>query len=87
MVNAYYFLGSHWNPLDRIRVKKKTRPMKNLDVARLDYQPLLGKMCPHSSPRRRSVNYVTDKVNWSRVRPSLVGEDQRPDPGDGGNRA
>ena len=34
-------------------------------VFRLDYQPLFGKMSPHSSP----------------------GEDQRPDPGDGGNRA
>ena len=33
---------------------------------RLDYQPLFGKMSPHSS---------------------LFGEDQRPDPGDGGNRA
>ena len=32
-------------------------------------------------------NYVTDKVNGSRVQPSLFGEDQRPDPGDGGNRA
>ena len=32
-------------------------------------------------------NYVTDKVNGSRVQPSLSGEDQRPDPGDGGNRA
>ena len=32
-------------------------------------------------------NYVTDKVNRSRVQPSLFGEDQRPDPGDGGNRA
>ena len=31
-------------------------------------------------------NYVTDKVNGSRVQPSLFGEDQRPDPGDGGNR-
>ena len=36
--------------------------------SRLDYQPLFGKMSPHSSP-------------------SLFGEDQRPDPGDGGNRA
>ena len=35
---------------------------------RLDYQPLFGKMSPHSSP-------------------SLFGEEQRPDPGDGGNRA
>ena len=32
-------------------------------------------------------NYVTNKVNGSRVQPSLFGEDQRPDPGDGGNRA
>ena len=32
-------------------------------------------------------NYVIDKVNGSRVQPSLFGEDQRPDPGDGGNRA
>ena len=32
-------------------------------------------------------NYVTDKVNGSRVQPSLFGEDQRPEPGDGGNRA
>ena len=32
-------------------------------------------------------NYLTDKVNRSRVQPSLFGEDQRPDPGDGGNRA
>ena len=32
-------------------------------------------------------NYVTDKVNRSRVQPTLFGEDQRPDPGDGGNRA
>ena len=32
-------------------------------------------------------NYVTDKVNGSRVQPSLFGEDQRPDPGDGENRA
>ena len=32
-------------------------------------------------------NYITDKVNGSRVQPSLFGEDQRPDPGDGGNRA
>ena len=32
-------------------------------------------------------NYVTDKVNGSRVQPSLLKEDQRPDPGDGGNRA
>ena len=32
-------------------------------------------------------NYVTDKVNGSRVQPSLFGEDQRPDPGDRGNRA
>ena len=32
-------------------------------------------------------NYVTDKVNGSRVQPSLFGEDQRPDSGDGGNRA
>ena len=36
---------------------------------RLDYQPLFGKMSPHSSPERES----------------LFGEDQRPDPGDGGN--
>ena len=28
-------------------------------------------------------NYVTDKVNGSRVQPSLFGKDQRPDPGDG----
>ena len=35
--------------------------------SRLDYQPLFGKMSPHSSP--------------------LFGEDQSPDPGDGGNRA
>ena len=35
---------------------------------RLDYQPLFGKMSPHSHP-------------------PLFGEDQRPDPGDGGNRA
>ena len=34
---------------------------------RLNYQPLFGKMSPHSSPREE--------------------EDQRPDPGDGGNRA
>ena len=32
-------------------------------------------------------NYVTDKVNGSRVQRSLFREDQRPDPGDGGNRA
>ena len=32
-------------------------------------------------------NYVTDKINGSRVQPSLLGEGQRPDPGDGGNRA
>ena len=32
-------------------------------------------------------NYVTDKVNRSRVQRTLFGEDQRPDPGDGGNRA
>ena len=32
-------------------------------ACRLDYQPLFGKMSPHSSP----------------------GEDQRPDPGDGGS--
>ena len=32
-------------------------------------------------------NYVIDKVKGSRVQPSLFGEDQRPDPGDGGNRA
>ena len=32
-------------------------------------------------------NYVTDKVNGSRVQPSIFGEDQRPDPGDSGNRA
>ena len=32
-------------------------------------------------------NYVIDKVNGSRVQPSLFGEDQRPDRGDGGNRA
>ena len=31
-------------------------------------------------------NFVT-VVNGSRVQPSLFGEDQRPDPGDGGNRA
>ena len=31
--------------------------------------------------------YVTDKVIGSRVQPSLFGEDQTPDPGDGGNRA
>ena len=41
--------------------------------------------------RRRIIyhffSYVTDKVNGSRVLPSLFGEDQRPDPGDGGNRA
>ena len=37
---------------------------------RLDYQPLFGKLSPHSSPKE-----------------SLFGEDQRPDPGDGGNRA
>ena len=36
---------------------------------RLDYQPLFGKMSPHSSHTH------------------LFGEDQRPDPGDGGNRA
>ena len=36
-----------------------------LSLSRLDYQPLFGKMSPHS----------------------LFGEDQRPDPGDGGNRA
>ena len=39
-------------------------------VARLDYQPLFGKMSPHSSPERGGEE-----------------EDQRPDPGDGGNRA
>ena len=41
-------------------------------------------------PRRvnyQFFNYVTDKVNGSRIQPSLFGEDQRPDPGDGGNRA
>ena len=32
-------------------------------------------------------NCVTDKVNGSSVQPSLFGEDQRPDPRDGGNRA
>ena len=36
----------------------------NMFINRLDYQPLFGKMSPHSFP-----------------------EDQRPDPGDGGNRA
>ena len=36
--------------------------------SRLDYQPLFGKMSPHSSP-------------------PPPGEDQRPDPGDGENRA
>ena len=43
------------------------------DIVRLDYQPLFGKMSPHSSPER--------------TKESLFGEDQRPDPGDGGNRA
>ena len=45
--------------------------VKNEDLLmiRLDYQPLFGKMSPHSSPERGG------------------GEDQRPDPGDGGNRA
>ena len=47
---------------------------------------------PEFQWHRRRVNYqfsncVTDKVNGSRVQPSLFGEDQRPDPGDGGNRA
>ena len=32
-------------------------------------------------------NYVTDKVNRSRIQPSLFGEDQRLDPGEGENRA
>ena len=32
-------------------------------------------------------NYITDKVDRSRVQPPLFAEDQRPDPGDGGNRA
>ena len=32
-------------------------------------------------------NYVTDKVNGSRVQPTIFGEDQRPDRGDSGNRA
>ena len=41
---------------------------------------------------RRRINYqfcdyVTDKANGSRIQPSLFGEDQRPDQGDGGNRA
>ena len=41
---------------------------------------------------RRRINYqfcdyVTDKAKGSRVQPSFFGEDQRPDPGDGGNRA
>ena len=32
-------------------------------------------------------NYVTDKIKGPRVQPSLLGEGQRPDPADGGNRA
>ena len=50
------------------RKSKMTAPSQECDISqnpRLDYQPLFGKMSPHSSP----------------------GEDQRPDPGDGGNRA
>ena len=46
----------------------------------------------HFQWHRRCLNhhfssYVTDKVNGSRIQPSLFGEDQRPHPGDGGNRA
>ena len=46
----------------------------------------------HFQWHRRRLNYqflncVTDKVNGSHVQPSLFGEDQRPDPGNGGNRA
>ena len=43
--------------------------LAGMSPCRLDYQPLFGKMSPHSSPER------------------LFGEDHRPDPGDGGNRA
>ena len=48
-----------------MRVVHRSRLLDCIKSCRLDYQPLLGKMSPHSSP----------------------GEDQRPDPGDGGNRA
>ena len=39
------------------------------------------------TPKLSISNFVTDKVNGSRLKPSLFGEDHRPDPGDGGNRA
>ena len=48
----------------------KLNGFEGSQYGRLDYQPLFGKMSPHSSPER-----------------ALFGEDQRPDPGDGGNRA
>ena len=69
-----------------IRVAKGT-----LDVILSQINKKIGDRFHFQWYRRRVnyqfFNYVTDKVNGSRVQPSLFGEDQRPDPGDGGNRA
>ena len=43
--------------------------MAMLTTCRLHYQPLFGKMSPHSSPRRRRIKDRTRETAWDNMQP------------------